>query len=76
MAMTAGKAWAVFLGGITVYEVLAAEGELLTDGVRKARAKNELAKVVVTAGIVCTAGHLLDLWGKADPFRVLSLIRF
>lgn len=76
--MTAGRAWAALIATITCYEVWAirrSPEQLLTRGVRRARSRNELCKVAVNVTIAATFLHLLDVLGKADPFRLLEVLR-
>lgn len=73
--MTVGRAWAVLIGGIIGWEIIAPPGHLLTDGVRRGRDTHPLADVAIVGVIVGTAGHLLGIWGVADPFRLFTPIR-
>ena len=74
--MTAGQAWAVLVGGIVVYEVLASDGQLLSEGVTAARARHWTVNVAVCGVVLTTAAHLLDgLPDRVDPF-VLALKAF
>ncbi|WP_411815503.1 hypothetical protein [Gordonia sp. SND2] len=75
--MTAGQAWAVLIGAIGVYEVLSADGELLSEGVKRARGRHWSANVAVAGAVLTTAAHLLDvLPDRVDPFSAgLRVVR-
>ena len=77
VAVTAGQAWSALAGAIAAYEVLAADGQLLSEGVTAARARHWSFNVAFVGGVLVTAAHLLDgLPKRVDPFtQALRVIR-
>ena len=73
--MTAGQAWIAVIGGIAVYEFCSREGELLSEGVDRARERHWSLNVAVHGVVVVTAAHLLRLMPpRLDPFS--AALRF
>lgn len=74
--VTAGRAWAVLVAGVAVYEVLSPPAHLLTDGVRRAQ-ERPVCRVLVDGAVIVTAAHLLGvLPARLDPFtRVTTLLK-
>lgn len=69
------KYWAAILGLAAVCEIIAEEGELLSEVVDRGLA-NEATRPWVAGGILVTAGHLLNLLPRwSDPFAGLMFIR-
>lgn len=65
--MTAKHGWALIIGGVLVYEVLCAEGELLSEGVDKAIDKHP---ILTRAAVLIVAGHLANLIPQSvDPIH-------
>ncbi|QNJ57161.1 hypothetical protein L3Y21_gp108 [Gordonia phage Rabbitrun] len=71
--MRAVHAWGVLMGAVIVYEVLADEGELLSEGVDRALLSH---KWLTVGAVLVTAAHLLNVlptW--CDPYAQLARIR-
>jgi len=63
------KAWAGILSCAALYEVLAPEGQLLSEGVDRAIEKH---KLLTLGAIAVTAGHLANVIPeKLDPYHHL-----
>lgn len=68
--ITAGRAWAGIGAAVLAYELLAPEGQLLSEGVDRALERHP---ILVRAAIGATALHLLNLLPeKIDPFHQLT----
>lgn len=67
------RAWIVLGAAVTVYEVFAPEGELLSEVVDRGLVSHRL----LTAGaVLVTAAHLLNVLPKCvDPFAYLAMVR-
>ena len=72
--LTAGKAWAGLAVGVLAYEVLAPDGELMSEGVDRALERHPL---ITTLAIGATALHLLNILPeRIDPFhQALKLMK-
>ncbi|MFC4373359.1 hypothetical protein ACFO5K_04540 [Nocardia halotolerans] len=68
----AGHLWLVLVGVVTVLEVIAPEGELLSEGVDRGLEEHPL---LVRAAIIITALHLINgLPQQLDPFARLPRV--
>ncbi len=68
----AGHLWLVLAGVVTALEVVAPEGELLSEGVDRGLQRHPL---LVRAAIIVTAAHLMNLLPeKVDPFARLPRV--
>ena len=73
--VTAGRAWAVLVAGIAVYEALCPEGHLLTDGIRSAQ-RTALGHVATSGAVIATAAHLVGVLPPAvDPFTQVTRLK-
>ena len=71
--MKAGQAWAVLVAEIVAYELLAARGQLLSEGVDRAL---ERRPWLTRAVVVYVAAHLLNLVPpRIDPLHRLATLR-
>ncbi|QDM56007.1 hypothetical protein SEA_TRAX_127 [Gordonia phage Trax] len=71
--MKAMHAWGVLVALVTVYEVVADEGELLSEGVDRGLVSHP---VLTSGAVLVTAAHLLNVlptW--CDPYAWLARIR-
>jgi hypothetical protein len=67
------RAWVVLIIGIVGYEILAKEGELLSEQIDRWLERH---KLFTTAAITITAAHLLNwLPARLDPFHLVSSVR-
>ncbi|TDP29777.1 DUF7427 family protein [Nocardia ignorata] len=68
----AGHLWLVLAGAVTALEVVAPEGELLSEGVDRGLEQHPL---LVRTAIIITAAHLLNLLPeKIDPYARLPRV--
>lgn len=68
----AGHLWIALASFITALEVIAPDGELLSEGVDRGLEQHPL---LVRAAIIVTAAHLLNLLPeKVDPFARLPRV--
>jgi hypothetical protein len=74
--VSAARAWLILLAAVSVYELRAADDQLLTRAVDRARATHPAVNAGVCAAITVTALHLLRVIpAPLDPFRLLHAIR-
>ncbi|MEV6219782.1 hypothetical protein [Nocardia sp. NPDC051833] len=70
--ITAGHLWLALAGVVTALEVIAPDGELLSEGVDRGMERHPL---LVRAAIIMTAAHLLNwLPERLDPFARLPRV--
>lgn len=70
--ITAGHLWLTLAGTVTLLEVIAPDGQLLSEGVDRGLERHP---VLVRAAILITAAHLLNwLPERLDPFARLPRV--
>ncbi|WP_218001213.1 DUF7427 family protein [Nocardia thailandica] len=68
----AGHLWLTLAGVVTALEIIAPEGELLSEGVDRGLERHPL---LVRAAILITAAHLLNLLPeRVDPYARLPKV--
>ncbi len=71
-AIRAGHLWLALAGVVTALEIVAPEGELLSEGVDRGLERHPL---LVRAAIIVTAAHLLNLLPERfDPYARLPKV--
>lgn len=72
---TSEKAWLGLAAGVTAYEILAPEGELLSEQVDR-WLDNPKTRFLAIGAVAVTAAHLLNFLPRAiDPYAKLASLK-